>query len=224
MKSGLCLCGSANITGKGLGLSEGPSNVEACCWSELNVGDWIQIYKVLKNSTKVTNDAYNLAKSMYKVKQWQDYGEEKEFEITQSSKEFSIAELPALESPATLILNIEKMYKAESVDDIGCLMHDIVLYSEYSNQSSSKLFSDIESGFLSTPFIREIVKKIHSEGEMRFGEVSSWIHSHCQDVPLPYRVDVKDATRRLYNWLEYFVPQISWHIPGRRSQVIVWRD
>ena len=39
---------------------------------------------------------------------------------------------------------------------------------------------------------------------------------HC-----PYRWEVKDNTRILYDWLAYFVAEVTWDVPGF-SQVIYW--
>jgi hypothetical protein len=35
---------------------------------------------------------------------------------------------------------------------------------------------------------------------------------------------VKDSTRIFYTWLsQYFFPDVTWDVPGQRSQVIYWQ-
>jgi hypothetical protein len=82
----------------------------------------------------------------------------------------------------------------------------------------------IREGFLSNVFVKKIIDHIKQAGSLRFGEVTTWIHTNCRDVPVPYRWEVKQATHVLYNWLAYYVPEISWSVPGQRSQVIVWDE
>jgi len=59
------------------------------------------------------------------------------------------------------------------------------------------------------------------ERNLRFGAVNKWIHEKCEDVPLPYRWEIKENTRIFYDWLAHYVPEISWVRP-KYSQVISW--
>jgi hypothetical protein len=75
--------------------------------------------------------------------------------------------------------------------------------------------------FRRTPFVIEFLELLKTERNLRFGTVNDWIHRKCEDVPLPYRWEIKDNTRIFYNWLEYFFPEITWNRPNF-SQVIYW--
>lgn len=46
-------------------------------------------------------------------------------------------------------------------------------------------------------------------------------HLLKEDVPLPYRWEIKDNTRIFYNWLAHFFDEITWDRPNY-SQVIYW--
>ena len=78
------------------------------------------------------------------------------------------------------------------------------------------------SAFLSTPFVVELVQLLKEEGSLSFGQVNDWIHSKCDDVPLPYRWDLKKNTHILYDWLSTFASEISWDRP-RHSQILRWK-
>jgi hypothetical protein len=76
--------------------------------------------------------------------------------------------------------------------------------------------------FRKTPFVRDFVDLLKGETSLRFGAVNTWIHQKCEDVPLPYRWEIKEHTRILYNWLAYYFPGITWDRP-QHSQIIHWQ-
>lgn len=108
--------------------------------------------------------------------------------------------------------------------DVNRLIHDVVHFGVRGEKDKDILLRCIGERFLKQPFVREIIDHVRKSGALRFGEMAPWIHSHCRDVPMPFRWEVKEATRALYNWLAFYVPEISWSVPGQRSQVIVWTE
>ena len=77
------------------------------------------------------------------------------------------------------------------------------------------------AAFRATPFVSAFVAHLKSERSLHFGAVNAWIHQQCEDVPLPYRWEIKDNTRIFYNWLAHFFDEITWDRPNY-SQVIYW--
>jgi hypothetical protein len=69
--------------------------------------------------------------------------------------------------------------------------------------------------------VTDFVELLKVERSLRFGAVNDWIHKKCEDVPLPYRWEIKDNTRIFYDWLAHYFPNITWDRPNY-SQVIYW--
>jgi hypothetical protein len=87
--------------------------------------------------------------------------------------------------------------------------------------SADQFHNNLRAAFLKTPFVVDFVEFLKSQGSLRFGAVNNWIHEKCEDVPLPYRWEIKENTRIFYDWLAHFIPQITWDRPNY-SQVIRW--
>lgn len=60
MGSGLCLCGSANITATGLGLHD-YGNIEAGMWARLGLGDWRRVYQIINGSRVADEGVFDAA-------------------------------------------------------------------------------------------------------------------------------------------------------------------
>src|SRR5437660_373850 len=81
--------------------------------------------------------------------------------------------------------------------------------------------SAVGTSFRDSAFVQAFLRHLSSVSSLRFGAVTDWIHQNCEDVPLPYRSEVKQQVRILYDWLAKFVPQVRWDRPNY-SQVIYW--
>lgn len=223
MGSGLCFCGSANITGGGLGLHE-EANVEAGVWSSVAVGDWRHVYEIINDSRLADATTFEAAVK-YRDKFLHSAPPLPPLELPVSPpRELTLASLPATLSPEDVMAYVLGGKKPVEGADINCIMHDLVAFGDASGLEGDLLLKSIGDRFLTQPFVKQIIDHLKHSGSLRFGEMTAWIHAHCRDVPVPYRWEVKEATRSLYNWLAYYVPEISWSVPGQRSQVITWRD
>ncbi len=222
MGSGLCFCGSANITSRGLGLKD-DCNMEAGVWSSTSVGDWMHVYRLI-NESRLIDEAMFDAAVEYRRKHKCANPPLPPIEFPPCpAKEFTLASLPATKDPETLAACVTSSGDLPK-DEINRVMHDLVVFGGDLGMSREELLETIGSNFLSEPFVRSIAKHIQESGSLSFGGVTSWIHDHCQDVPIPYRSEVKDRTSALYNWLTHYVPELSWSVPGAYSQVIRWED
>ena len=81
----------------------------------------------------------------------------------------------------------------------------------------------LEDGFRKNPFVERFADHLRNERSLRFGAVNAWLQQTCEDVPLPYRWEIKSSTQALYNWLASFYPEVTWDRPNY-SQVIYWNE
>lgn len=219
-ESNCCLVTSGNITGRGLGLSAN-SNVEAGALVQLDVDDWNRIYDLLNASRVFDDQLYNrLAKyvadatpaSSPPVFEWPE-GE---------GKRFTISSLPATEDVEVL----SRAYFSDTLDSYSSeavrrFAHDLATFRIPAGLSEVALQTELSANFRKSPFVSEFIALLKSKGSLRFGAANDWIHRMCEDVPLPYRWELKTNTRILYNWLAHFIPEITWDRPNY-AQVIYW--
>jgi len=213
---------SGNITKKGLGLSY-KHNIEIGVHVSLNHDDWKNIYSLLEESRRVDDDLYAKAKK-YVDEHARDQPKLPPLKIHEvDSKPFSRLSLPASDHPDILFT----FYKDNSAKQspVASHMHDMLLYHIPPNLDRDDFFDHLRDRFTNQPFIIALATFIReAEDARRFGEVTAWLQDNCTDRPTPYRWELKEVTARLYDWLEYFFDEISWNIPGQRSQVIRWSE
>ena len=211
-----------NITKKGLGLASN-SNVEIGAQIRLTTNDWIELYSLLEDAVHIDDRLYEVA-CRYRDNNSSTTDTTPPLVLDSSdNKEFSMLSLPAIQSPCDLyqIYRNPEQFIDES-DTYAAFVHDIHLYGVPPNLNSEDFYSRLGANFKKHSFIQATSTFIRNEGSVRFGRVNSWLAEHCSDKPAPYRSDLKLTTNKLYDWLDYFYDEISWNVPGDRSQVIYW--
>ncbi len=211
---------SGNLTMRGLGFSEN-ANIEVGSMVSLEAIDWARIYQIIDTSHRVDEALYTTYRNFLAAQQ------PKEIPFLPVSllpprKRYTIGSLPAVETPQQL----SSFYMAQnashfSTEEVRRGMHDIVLFSIAPNLPAETLEAHLGAAFRATPFVSAFVAHLKSERSLHFGAVNAWIHQQCEDVPLPYRWEIKDNTRIFYNWLAHFFDEITWDRPNY-SQVIYW--
>jgi len=217
---------SGNLTKKGIGLIKG-QNIEVGCRVVLTNEDWKKIYEVISESFLVNDRIYNTYKKKLKGKLYIRERNIPSFNMNDlvPDKEFSLDSLPAIETPEKLFDIYQNLkIKNKSKELYRKAIHDIVLYDIPNNLTENEFFELLKKEFTSKKFTKKMVNLIKRHKSMRFGGVTNWIHSNCSDVPLPYRMEIKENTKILYNWLSYFYERIRWSIPSKHSQVLFWSD
>lgn len=223
-ESNQALCTSANLTRAGLGYSE-TSNIEAGCLEQLTDPDWRCLYQLIGESRPVNDEVF---------RSYQDFLAKlppaKQLALPPLAlpprKEFTTAFLPAIDSPGELL----KYYMNPgapgfSPDFVRRASHDLTLFDMPRGLSESEFTSLLATRFRAIPFVVGFAQFVRAQGSLRFGAANDWIHRHCEDVPIPYRWELKENTHILYNWLAKFhAPHITWSVPGNYSQVIEWHD
>ena len=218
------LCTSANLTMKGLGLIP-TSNIEAGCSVELGTDDWRAIYALLGESRLVNDEVYAYYKAFLAKLPKAHPLDIPPLQLPRS-KIFTIASLPATNSPREFMEYHENRATAKADPElVRRAAHDETLFLVPPGISGDELREWLSKRFRCTPFVSKFVEFLKVTGSLRFGAANDWIHSNCEDSPLPYRWELKESTHILYNWLAAFYgPNISWSVPGKHSQVIVWRN
>ena len=218
--NGNVICGSCNATGKGLGLVDDPNIETASVVSSLTIADEIELKKLADSCVRVTDAIYGEFKKAVEECPPAPPFETAELEIYHrytNSKAFLLSDLPVTKTPEFLVSNIRNSADESELETLviaDCVNFGIGLGHE------EQVEGELASSFCNSAFIKAIVSEIRSRESMSFGEVTSFVHDCCRDVPSPYRSDVKERVNTLYNWLCYFFEDLSWGVPGARSQVI----
>ncbi|MGE0633139.1 MAG: phosphatidylserine/phosphatidylglycerophosphate/cardiolipin synthase family protein [Pseudobdellovibrionaceae bacterium] len=203
------LTGSANLTGRALGLSK-KANYETL----VRVDDPPQPYlvylsKIRKEATLVTDEIAAQFEELYKkfrkeILDHRNLVDEAQFTFDtslDSRKSFLISALPMSRS-------IEQLFKAlkgeTNFDDevLANARHDIANY-ELENLESldyQAFQAQLGSRFFQHPFIAALCKFIDQESR-RFGAIKEWVQNTCTDVPVPSRRTLTDNVQVLYSWL-----------------------
>jgi hypothetical protein len=213
---------SANLTQRGLGL--GPQdrwNIESGQALMLTRSDWIVLHQLIQESRLVDDVVY--ARLQEYVAQHRALNViAPPMDVFGPRKIFTLASLPATDSPAQL----EEFYfsgaEAAFAPNLARrAFQDLATYRIRPGLTREAFRVELRAAFEQSPFVNAFIAHLATAGSLRFGAVADWIHDHCEDVPLPYRRDVKEQVRILYDWLVIFVPRTHWDRP-HHSQVLYW--
>jgi hypothetical protein len=209
---------SANLTQRGLG-EQANRNVEIGTTVEVDSQDWIQIIQLLEGSRLVTAELIEV------LKEHETSPEELEKILHDffDSSGLSMLDLPSSQTPESFLAAL-KAPDSLCEDELQRYHCDYATYRGDLIASNEDPFLKIQSAFLVKPFIQAFIEHLQSKGSMRFGEVTHWIHNNISERPLPYRSEIKETVSNVYNWLTLFHDQVSWDVPGQRSQVIKWTE
>jgi hypothetical protein len=222
-ESNLAFSTSGNLTLRGFGYSEKP-NVELGGFVHLTQEDWSRIYELIAKSIQVDENLYQAYKHYLESCPKVSIPALSPPEPALARKIYTISSLPATETPSQLATYYFASNMTElSPDDVRRAAHDIVTFDLTPGLSQTGFNQRLRDSFCRTPFVAEFVELLKVEKSLRFGAVNDWIHQRCEDVPLPYRWEIKDNTRIFYNWLKHFFQEITWDRP-QYSQVIYWRE
>ena len=215
---------SGNITQSGLGLRTNP-NIEVGAQIQLGTKDWIEIHKLLEQAVLIDDELYEKAFEYKEAnKSKPDPLPPLDLESVED-KAFSRFSLPAAQSPGKLY-EIYRNPNAFKHDDdlLSAFIHDITLYNIPYGLSENEFLDQLGKNFKANRFTKAVSFYVKENKSSRFGAMNAWITSQCSDRPTPYRWEIKDTTNKLYNWLACFFEEITWEVPGARSQVIYWNS
>jgi hypothetical protein len=213
---------SGNLTLRGLGYSS-DANVEVGNFVSLGQDDWTRIYQVVATSRQVDDEMYVRFRN-YVDSQPSLLSRSPTPDLLGNPKAFTILSLPATETPSMLMdYYLHPTSPSYTPEEIRRRIHDLVIFGVRPGLAAEEFTERLGEAFRKAPFVIEFVDFIKRMKKARFGTVNDWIRCKCEDVPLPYRWEIKENTRILYDWLAHFFPEITWEVPGRHSQVIYWK-
>ncbi len=221
-ESNTAFSASGNLTLRGFGYSE-KSNIEIGSFVHLTQGDWSRIYELINTSRQVDEAMYQRYKRYVESCPKVAKPATPPPDLCGTPKAYTISSLPATETPAKLSEYYFAAYTTEhSAEETRRAAHDLVIFGIPPNLNQFELDQRLGDAFRRTPFVVEFIETLKAETSLRFGAVTDWIHRKCEDVPLPYRWEIKENIRILYDWLEHFFPEITWDRP-HYSQIIHWQ-
>ena len=213
---------SGNLTLRGFGYTA-DSNIEVGSFVNITQEDWSRIYKVINTSKQVDEDMYQRYKKYVEACPKLPEPVILPPDLFGTLKAYTISSLPAMETPVKLadyyFASNTGTHTAEAVRQAT---HDLVTFDIPPKLNQQDFEQSLGNSFRRTPFVIEFIDFLKTEKSLRFGAVNDWIHQRCEDVPLPYKWEIKENTRIFYNWLEHFFPEITWDRPNY-SQVIRWQ-
>jgi hypothetical protein len=221
-ESNIAFSTSSNLTLRGFGYSDN-ANVEVGSFVGVTQGDWSKLFQLINTSHRVDDDIYQLYKRYVDCCPKAPGLAVPPPDLSGISKAYTISSLPAMESPVDLT---NYYFAPDTVEHppevVRRAAHDLITLGVPPRLNHSEFNRRLDDSFRRTPFVMEFIEVLKAEKSLRFGAVNEWIHQKCEDVPLPYRWEIKDNTRIFYNWLQHFFPEISWDRPNY-SQVIHWQ-
>ena len=218
---GSLICGSCNATSPGLGLSESQNIETACYLPKATLADEVELKKLRDSCLRVDEAIYyEFQKAVAECPKAPPLISD---DIAIYERHFKdelllLSDLPATKHPSQLLDRLKKYSENNHLSE--CMAIDCITLGFKEHMSSEEAERQLSRGFRESPFVRLVVEEIRREGSMSFGAMTSFIHDHCRDVPAPYRSEVKETVNTLYNWLCFYFEDLSWDVPGARSQVI----
>tara|TARA_Y100001954_G_C15784555_1_gene591756 strand:+ start:938 stop:1894 length:957 start_codon:yes stop_codon:yes gene_type:complete len=212
---------SGNITKSGLGLSE-VSNVEIGAWCDMTSEDVRKLDDLLANCVAVNDEMYNQAQEY--VKQHKELFPPLpriEWKVRDMEQEFSRQALPSSPSPSRLWEYYQNLEAGR--DDAYAFKSDLVKYGIKSEGlSREQFFAELEANFKQVAFVGAFVEYLKSHDSLNFGKARKWLSQNCSERPAPKPWEMSTVLNRLYDWLQELYDEITWDVPGRRSEVIYW--
>lgn len=203
------LLGSANLTGRGLGLLQ-PDNYEVLSYVSSPASNYLLFLEQIKaESSLVTESVVDLFKGELErldLDRFPDLSrlddEDSKLHAEAHKRDFFlISELPM----CTDINQLYRVVQNPGIDldkeTLSTARHDIVKYSllQRRYKSEQEFRQYLACQFLSHPFIQALCNFI--DRPRRFGEVRAWVQRVCTDVPVPTRRSLSDNVNVLYGWL-----------------------
>src|SRR6266446_1629546 len=213
---------SANLTFSGLGYSQ-KSNIEVGNMVKLNSEDLTKIYTIVATSRQVDDDMYLRFKTFVEQNELPRLAVAT-FDFLGKPKAYTISSLPATESPEQLAeFYFDPDPTKYTPENVRRGVHDLVTFGLPPGLNRTEFDRHLGEAFRNTPFVAGFVELLKQQTSLRFGAVNDWIHQKCEDVPLPYRWEIKENTRIFYDWLAHYIPAIA-SDRTHHSQVIYWKN
>lgn len=194
------LLGSANMTGRGLGLHS-ESNVEAGMLTDATSDEIRVLEGIMAQSVLITPDLFDRIRSFA----------EKNRRLSVPKKEFP--------------LDIASVLKDQST---GLWMRDLPLHflpPSRGGDLNSMWDVELERDFVNSKCLRWLDSLLQPpDYAVYFGELTSSLHDALLEDPTPYRTEVKKLVANLINWCETVLPDRYGSETPNHSQRVYRKD
>lgn len=198
-----CIIGSANLTNKGLNLSDG-GNYEIANVGELETTDISKINRLFDKAILMNDELYQMMKEQVTDV---EKTKSKEYDWSNDIKNLFKPNLEVLFT-FDFPINIDyKVYKGKVIEflDLG------------SNWTLDQLKETFRR---SKVFLWLYTLLENAGGEMYFGEVTANLHNVLINDPKPYRKEVKELLQRLLMWIQDLeIKEISIDRPNHSQRI-----
>ncbi|MDP3025914.1 MAG: phospholipase D-like domain-containing protein [candidate division Zixibacteria bacterium] len=205
---GVLLFGSANMTGRGLGIGNMQFNIECLsCPEKVRPDDIFFVNSIIKNSEIIDQALLNELSMQLTDKETSDWNESRIKEVRKLPQGIFVNDFPFCEDPEELL--------HDQVTEFA--EHDVKLLNIV---PSCLNFEEISRSFETSTVIKWLEKTLI--GRKSFGELSKEIHDSLLDDPKPYRKEVKELQKNLFNWItKLLTHKFHIYVPeGGHSQFI----
>lgn len=210
---------SGNLTGRGLGDQE-DRNLEVGVQVSLGPSDWSQVNKIIEDSVEVTQEMVDwLDEHASPKRSSSTFPPEPDW---RKAGGFAITDFPAIQSPDEFFRLYQMDPSELSVSESRDYGQDSMTFRVPSGLGKEELWDRLASSLRSQSYVRHLLDWVKEEETLRFGTITQWAHSHCEDRPIPNRKEIKTYLSHLYNWMDVLLDEVSWFVPGEWTQVLRW--
>ena len=212
---------SGNLTGRGLGEQE-RRNLEIGVQVSLAPSDWSQVNKIIEDSVEVTQEMVDwLEEHASPERSSSTFPPEPDWG---KAGGFAISDFPANQSPDEFFRLYQMDPSELSISESRDFGQDSMTFRVPSGLSKEELWARLASSLRSQSYVSHLLDWVKEEETLRFGTITQWVHSHCEDRPVPNRRKIKTYLNHLYDWVDILLDEVSWFVPGERSQVLRWNN
>ena len=198
-----CFMGSMNLTSRGIRIPDTNNfNYElATIVDSISFEDKLYFERIKSESVLVTRQIYEeFEEQLGKVEKIQiDYPD---FDLLKyrPNKDFLLSALP-------MSCTIDKLYYiysghySDNSEEQNCAIHDLALYQIPQGLNRIEFIQLLSERFFESLFIKSFLSVIDIEEGIYFGRCKEWIHSNCEDVPLPRKWEITSNIQILFHWI-----------------------
>lgn len=214
--------GSANLTGKGLGLvvegnRELLTHIEA-----LSSEDRVWAFEIRAGARRVDDalfEAYSTWLDSQDVTVPPRLVGSPRNRIPEIEGRFLTSQLPASTSPGRLWEIMTGVAEEVSGNELAAAEHDTGVFGVAPAADFEGFRIGLRKSVFQQPFMAALAAAI-PKGGLRFGGVKEWVQRHCEDDPVPYRWELTPHVQSILAWLVQLAPDRFEIVRPRHSQVI----
>lgn len=200
---GQCFMGSMNLTSRGIRIPDTNNfNYElATIVDSISFEDKLYFEQIKSESVLVTRQIYEEFKSQLgKVEKIQISYPDFDLSKHRPNKDFLLSALPMTSTIDTLY-DIYYGHYSDNSEEQNCAVHDLALYQIPQGLDRTEFIQLLSERFFESLFIKSFLSVIDTQEGIYFGRCKEWIHSNCEDVPLPRRWEITSNIQILFHWI-----------------------